>query len=160
MRFVSQKGALAIVAVVDVAIHSTDRPVSAKAVMARHKLPSRHLEPVLQMLTRDGILKGTRGPRGGYAIGREQTQITAEDILKSARRIEEPEQPLPESTLVGTVVQPALAAAERSFSAALREISLAQMVQQALKGRFQGRPLSAFSNPLSAGRTERRGTSL
>ena len=29
-------------------------------------LPPRHLEPVLQALVRHGILKGIRGPRGGY----------------------------------------------------------------------------------------------
>jgi DNA-binding IscR family transcriptional regulator len=93
---------------------------------------------VLQTLVRDGILKGIRGPRGGYEIGRDQSQITADDILKSASRIEEAEQPLPESPLVGAVVQPALAAAERSFSAALREITVAEMARQALDSTVHG----------------------
>jgi len=87
------------------------------------------------MLTRDGILKSIRGPRGGYQIARDRTQITAEDILKSTRRAD---QPSPESPLVGSAVQAALAAAQRNLSAALREISLAQMVQQAVKGDFPG----------------------
>jgi len=131
MRLVSEKGALAIVAVIDVALHSNGSPVSAKTVMARHKLPPRHLEAIFQMLTRDGILKSIRGPRGGYEIARDRTQITAEDILKSTSRIDGPDQLSSESSLVGSAVQAALGAAERSFSAALREISLAQMVQQA-----------------------------
>jgi Rrf2 family protein len=151
MQLVSRKGILAIAAVIDVAIHSRSRPVSAKALAARHQLPPRHLEPVLQTLVRDGILKGIRGPRGGYEIGRDQSQITADDILKSASRIEEAEQPLPESPLVGGVVQPALAAAERSFSAALREITVADMARQALNpivhglDSFEGIPLQAKS---------------
>ncbi len=149
MPLVSRKGILAIAAVIDVAIHSRGRPVSAKALATRHQLPPRHLEPVLQTLVRDGILKGIRGPRGGYEIGRDQSQITAEDILKSASRIEEAEQPLPESPLVGGVVQPALAEAERSFSAALREITVADMARQALNAAvhgldsFEGIPLEA-----------------
>ena len=66
MPLVSHMGTLAIAAVIDVAINSATRPVSAKALAGRHKLPPRHLEPVLQALVRDGILKGIRGPRGGY----------------------------------------------------------------------------------------------
>ncbi len=60
------------------------RPVSARALAARHKLPPRHLEPVLQALVRDGILKGIRGPHGGYALGRERKRISAEDIVRAA----------------------------------------------------------------------------
>ena len=35
--------------------------VAAKALAARHELPPRHLETVLQALVRVGILKGVRG---------------------------------------------------------------------------------------------------
>jgi|ERR1051325_6090286 len=57
MPLVSRKDVLAIAAVIDIAIHSRQRPVAAKALAARHKLPPRHLEPVLQALVREGILK-------------------------------------------------------------------------------------------------------
>ena len=43
MPLVSRKGILAIAAVIDVAINARKRPVSAKALAARHKLPPRHL---------------------------------------------------------------------------------------------------------------------
>jgi Rrf2 family protein len=132
MPLVSRKGILAIAAVIDVALHSRTRPVSAKALAARHRLPPRHLEPVLQALVRDGILKGIRGPHGGYEVARDQAKITVEDILRSSGRVEELDEPLPQSELVNGVVQPALALAERSFSAALREITVADMVRQAL----------------------------
>ena len=55
----------------------------------RHKLPPRHLEPVLQALVHDGILKGVRGPHGGYELARERKRITAEDILRAAGNAEE-----------------------------------------------------------------------
>ena len=84
MPLVSRKGLLAIAAVIDVAIHANSRPVSAKALAARHQLPPRHLEPVLQALVRDGILKGIRGPHGGYELGRDRDRITADDILRAA----------------------------------------------------------------------------
>jgi Rrf2 family iron-sulfur cluster assembly transcriptional regulator len=132
MPLVSRKGILAIAAVIDVAIHAHGRPVSAKALAARHKLPPRHLEPVLQALVRDGILKGVRGPHGGYELAREQKRITAEDILRAAGSAEEEgEPPLPVSALVNDVVQPALVEAERSFSAALGRINVEDMAKRA-----------------------------
>jgi Rrf2 family protein len=133
MPLVSRKGILAIAAVIDVAINAASRPVSAKALAARHKLPPRHLEPVLQALVRDGILRGVRGPHGGYEIARDKRRISAEDILCAAGAAEEGEQPpLPASLLVNDVVRPALTEAERMFSSALGRISVEDMAKRAL----------------------------
>lgn len=132
MPLVSRKGVLAIAAVIDVAINAKDRPVSAKALAARHKLPPRHLEPVLQALVRDGILRGIRGPHGGYELAREHKKITAEDILRAASTTDESEElPIPLSGLVSDVVRPALAEAERSFSMALARINVEDMTKRA-----------------------------
>ena len=132
MPLVSRKGILAIAAVIDVAIHARTRPVSAKALAARHKLPPRHLEPVLQALVRDGILRGVRGPHGGYELAREHRRISAEDILRAASAVEDADDPpLPDSALANDVVRPALAEAERSFSAALARISVEDMAKRA-----------------------------
>jgi Rrf2 family protein len=131
MPLVSRKGLLAIAAVIDVALHSGARPVSAKALASRHTLPPRHLEPVLQALVRNGILRGIRGPQGGYEMARDQGTVTAEDILTAAGSAEEAEEPELASDLVNAVVRPALDGAERSFSASLRQITVADMVKRA-----------------------------
>ena len=132
MSLLSRKGLLAIAAVVDIALHGETRPVSAKALAARNTLPSRHLEPVLQALVREGILKGTRGPRGGYELGRERQRITAEDILRAAHSLDEQPSPsLPDSALLGQVVLPAVAQAERAFAAALAEINIEYLASRA-----------------------------
>lgn len=132
MPLVSRKGILAIAAVIDVAINAQSRPVSAKALAIRHKLPPRHLEPVLQALVRDGILRGIRGPHGGYELAREHKAITAEDILRAASNADEADDSAGSvSALVNDVVQPALAEAERSFSAALGRINIEDMTKRA-----------------------------
>jgi Rrf2 family iron-sulfur cluster assembly transcriptional regulator len=132
MPLVSRKGILAIAAVLDVAIHARSRPVTAKALAARHKLPPRHLEPVLQALVRDGILRGVRGPHGGYELARERRRISANDILRAASTAEDADDPpLPDSVLVTDVVRPALADAERTFSTALGRVSVEDMAKQA-----------------------------
>jgi Rrf2 family protein len=133
MPLVSRKGILAIAAVLDVAIHAGGRPVSAKALAARHELPPRHLEPVLQALVHEGILKGIRGPRGGYELARPQSAISAEDILRAASTAEDAnDTPANGSLLVSAVVWPALREAERTFSSALANINLEDMTRQAL----------------------------
>ena len=131
MPLVSRKAILAIAAVVDVALHAKERPVSARALAARHKLPPRHLEPVLQALVREGILKGTRGPHGGYELGRERKRISAENIVRAAGRVDDSEDPAPALALIDGVVRPALADAERAFSTALGRVSIDDIVRRA-----------------------------
>ena len=90
MPVLPKKCVLAIAAVIDVALHSSSRrPVAAKAMARRHSLPARHLEPILQALVRHGILRGIRGPRGGYELARERRRITADDILRAAGTADE-----------------------------------------------------------------------
>jgi Rrf2 family iron-sulfur cluster assembly transcriptional regulator len=131
MPLVSRKGILAIAAVIDVAVNAQSRPVSAKVLASRHKLPPRHLEPVLQALVRDGILKGIRGPHGGYALGRERGLINAEEILRAAGSVEGTGDPMPASSIVTSVVRPVLIEAERGFAAALAAITIDDMVRRA-----------------------------
>jgi Rrf2 family transcriptional regulator, iron-sulfur cluster assembly transcription factor len=134
MSLLSRKSLLAVAAVVDIALHSRSRPVSAKALAARHALPPRHLEPVLQALVRDGILKGIRGPRGGYQLARDRKRITADDILRAAGTIDENPSSASNSTLLDEVVLPAMAQAERTFAAALGRISIEDLVRRADAG--------------------------
>lgn len=128
----SRKGILAVAAVIDVALHAKDRPVSAKALASRHQLPPRHLEPVLQALVHRGILRGVRGPHGGYELGRKQRQITADEIVRAAGTVDqEAGSGLPGSELLNGVVLPAMAEAERAYGAALSKINIEDLVRRA-----------------------------
>ena len=133
MQLLPRKGVLAIAAVIDIALNARGRPVAAKSLAHRHRLPPRHLEPVLQALVRHGILKGVRGPRGGYELARERRRITADDILRAAGTIEEAGDPpaTAGSALLNQVVIPAVGQAERAFSVALSRISLDELVRKA-----------------------------
>ena len=132
MGILPRKAILAVAAVIDIALHAKGRPVSAKALAARHGLPPRHLEPVLQAFVREGILKGIRGPGGGYELARAARQITAEDILRAAGTVEDAAEALhATSTLTARVVIPAMAQAERAFSDVLAQVTVADMVDRA-----------------------------
>ncbi|HWV44288.1 Rrf2 family transcriptional regulator [Pseudorhodoplanes sp.] len=134
MPLMSRKGILAVAAVIDIALNSEARPVSAKALASRHGLPPRHLEPVLQALVHEGILRGVRGPRGGYELGRNTDSITANEILRAAGTVDDATTTrVPASPLVGDVVLPALAKAEVAFAAALSTIHLDELIRRAEK---------------------------
>jgi Rrf2 family protein len=135
MLLLPRKGVLAIAAVLDIAMNARGRPVAAKSLASRHRLPPRHLEPVLQALVRQGILRGVRGPRGGYELARKEGDIAADEILRAAGTVEDDNDgALAESTLLMNVVVPALACAERTFSAALARITIADLAKSADKG--------------------------
>jgi len=78
----SKKLALALEAVVDIAYHGGAEPVQSQDIGRRLNLPRRYLEQVMQQLVRAGILKGVRGPRGGYRLARERRRITVADIVQ------------------------------------------------------------------------------
>ena len=134
MLLLPRKGVLAIAAVLDIAMNSRGKPVAAKSLANRHRLPPRHLEPVLQALVRQGILRGVRGPRGGYELARNESDIAADEILRAAGTVEDDNDgPLADSALLANVVVPALAYAERAFSAALARITVADLAKSADK---------------------------
>ena len=118
MNLLSRRSVLAIAAVVDVALHSRSAPVAAKALAARHKLPPRHLETLLQGLVHAKILKGVRGPRGGYELARERRRITVGEIVRTAMSLStaDPEDLGSNSVLLERVIDPAVRQGGRNLS--------------------------------------------
>jgi Rrf2 family iron-sulfur cluster assembly transcriptional regulator len=131
MSLLPRKAVLAVAAVVDAALQEHGQPISAKTLAARHGLPPRHLEPILQALVRCGILKGVRGPHGGYELARERRNVTANDILRAAGSVEEGHETQAGSELLQRIVLPALATAEREFGTALSRINVEDMARDA-----------------------------
>jgi Rrf2 family protein len=66
-----------------------DRSLSTREIAENLKASEAHLSKVLQRLTRAGIVKPIRGPKGGYMLGKAAEDITLLDIY------EEIEGPIP-----------------------------------------------------------------
>jgi Rrf2 family transcriptional regulator, iron-sulfur cluster assembly transcription factor len=132
MPLLLSKGALAVVAVIEIALNARTAPIQSKALAKRLGLPERHLEPVLQALARHDILESVRGPRGGYQLAREERRITADDILRATDKTAEMDcTSLADSALLKSVVLPVLRQAEEAFSAELARISVEDLAQSA-----------------------------
>jgi Rrf2 family protein len=146
MILLSRRSMLGIAAVVDIAVHGRAGPVAAKLLAARHNLPPRHLETLLQALVRAGILKGVRGPRGGYELAKERRKVTAGDVVRAAMAAqaeEELDQPEPQSVLVDLVVSPAVKTAGGSFLKSLDAHTIEDLCRQADEHRVFGGPGAA-----------------
>ncbi len=89
---ISKRMAFTIISIVDIAYINSDRPIHTNDIASRHNIPKRYLEKVLQSLVKDNILKGTRGPGGGYILAREKRKISLADIAKVVIKVEESEQ--------------------------------------------------------------------
>jgi Rrf2 family transcriptional regulator, iron-sulfur cluster assembly transcription factor len=122
MNLLSRRSVLAVAAVVDVALHSRSAPVAAKTLLARHKLPPRHLETLLQGLVHAKILKGVRGPRGGYVLARERQRITVGEIVRAAMSpsTADPDDLGANSVLLDRVIEPAVRRADETFLVSIR----------------------------------------
>src|SRR5262245_59830876 len=143
MPLLSQKSALTITAVLEIALHQERGPLSARMLARRLHVGPRYLEPMLYGFVRAGILRATRGAIGGYTLGREHHRISVYDILRASKSFEEASDSpdLHTSALVIANVGPALARAEQSFAAALHRISMEDLV------RWAQRKVVAMSNP-------------
>jgi Rrf2 family iron-sulfur cluster assembly transcriptional regulator len=77
----STKVRFAINALIDLALREAAGPVALATISARQQLSLSYLEQLFTRLRREGIVQSTRGPGGGYALGRPSTQITVADII-------------------------------------------------------------------------------
>lgn len=136
MMLLSKRALLAVAAVVDVAMHARPSPVAAKALASRHNLPPRHLETLLQSLVRANILKGVRGPKGGYELARERRRITMGEIVRVAILSEDSDdaEAANASKLITAVIAPLVSEAGKSLMSALDAVTVEDLCRRSQDG--------------------------
>lgn len=133
MLKLSRKTLLALEAVIDIAFNARPEPVQAKEITARQGVPQRYLEQVMQQLVRAGVLKGVRGPKGGYRLARERRRISVGDIVRVAESIDDEDNnnAEPHSALGAQIVTPLIHSLQDEVMARLDAISIEDLCQQA-----------------------------
>jgi Rrf2 family iron-sulfur cluster assembly transcriptional regulator len=81
------KGRFAVTAMLDVALHATNGPVTLAGVSERQKISLSYLEQLFGKLRKRRLVESVRGPGGGYHLARDAAQISVADIV---RAVEEP----------------------------------------------------------------------
>jgi len=81
------KGRFAVTAMLDLALHGADGPVTLAGISERQKISLSYLEQLFGKLRRRELVESVRGPGGGYHLARDAAQITVADII---RAVDEP----------------------------------------------------------------------
>jgi len=77
----STKGRYAVMAMVDLAINSNDRPVCLADIAERQEISLSYLEQLFAKLRRGGLVKSVRGPGGGYLLAHPAEGLRICDII-------------------------------------------------------------------------------
>ncbi|MEQ3693820.1 MAG: Fe-S cluster assembly transcriptional regulator IscR [Alcanivorax sp.] len=75
------KGRYAVTAMLDLAIHARQGPVSLNDISGRQGISLSYLEQLFAKLRRSGLVSSVRGPGGGYRLSREDADINVADIV-------------------------------------------------------------------------------
>lgn len=134
--------ALALAVVVDVALNGVAGPVGAAAIADRLGQSPRGIEPLLQALSRAGILASARGRGGGYRLARARRDITAGDV---ARAVLPDAQAGDASDLTAAVIAPTLAEAAEAALAQLDGITIEALCRRAVAAGLAPEPPAALT---------------
>ena len=75
------KGRFAVTAMIDLALRASSGPVALAAISQRQQISLSYLEQLFGKLRRHELVESTRGPGGGYSLGRAVGEITVADII-------------------------------------------------------------------------------
>ena len=75
------KGRFAVTAMIDLALRENTGPVALAAISGRQQISLSYLEQLFGKLRRHELVESTRGPGGGYSLGRKSEDITVADII-------------------------------------------------------------------------------
>jgi Rrf2 family transcriptional regulator, iron-sulfur cluster assembly transcription factor len=129
MALMPRKGALAVALVIEIAVYSKSHPLTGKILSARYGFSPRHFETMLQGLVRTGILKSTRGPRGGYKLARKPARIKLNEILLAAGAADVSDARVRSTLRRKAGIMGALGKTQRALSAALACISVEDLTR-------------------------------
>ncbi len=77
----STKGRYAVMAMIDLAMHSDGKPVSLADIADRQEISLSYLEQLFAKLRRGGLVNSVRGPGGGYLLAHSDQETRMSDII-------------------------------------------------------------------------------
>ena len=75
------KGRYAVTAMLDLALHANEGPVSLADISTRQEISLSYLEQLFAKLRRNTLVKSVRGPGGGYCLSEEPASIAVSQII-------------------------------------------------------------------------------
>ena len=73
----------AFAALSTIARAENNQPIMARQIAQAHHIPLEYLLKILQQLSRSGVIRGIRGPRGGFFIDQRAEDITLLNVIEA-----------------------------------------------------------------------------
>lgn len=77
------KGRYAVTAMLDLALHHGNGPVTLAEIAQRQGISLSYLEQLFAQLRKRGLVRSTRGPGGGYRLGEAADKIAVSDVINA-----------------------------------------------------------------------------
>ena len=77
----TSKGRYAVTAMLDLALHTAEGPVTLAAISERQGISLSYLEQLFTRLRKHGLVSSTRGPGGGYSLSRSAFEIPVAAVV-------------------------------------------------------------------------------
>lgn len=66
----------------DIAVHQVKGPVNLNDIAERQGISAKYLWQIMNLLKTAGLVRGTRGPKGGYILLRDPATINLLDVIQ------------------------------------------------------------------------------
>ena len=77
----STKGRYAVMAMIDIAVHSGGEPISLAEIAERQDISQEYLEQLFGKLRKQKLVESARGPGGGHRLARDMRLIPVAEII-------------------------------------------------------------------------------
>lgn len=114
-----------------IALYSAGSPVSGKAICEYCGVSQRSFEHILQRLVQAKVLRGTRGPKGGYSLAIERRRLTLDAIFLACLEDVECENEDKCNSILTTVINPLWKTIEDDTIKRLEKMTLEDLCNQA-----------------------------
>ncbi|MDH5300389.1 MAG: Rrf2 family transcriptional regulator [Gammaproteobacteria bacterium] len=78
---ISSKGRYAVAAMMDLALHENKGPLTISDISEKQNISLSYLEQIFADLRKGNLVRGTRGPGGGYRLARDAAEISIAQII-------------------------------------------------------------------------------
>jgi len=75
------KGRYAVTAMLDLALHNDQGPITLADISERQGISLSYLEQLFSRLRKNGLVSSARGPGGGYRLSRDAKEIAVVDVI-------------------------------------------------------------------------------
>ena len=111
-------------AILDIAINSKGNPIQSHEITKKQGIPKRYLENILQKLVQENILKGTRGPKGGYSLAKEKRNVSLVEIYNVILSIDKKKPQSTQTEINKKIITPIISDISNNIVNYLKSITL------------------------------------